>query len=180
MSQNFIGAIILFAPPNFNLRNYASCSGQIIAISQNQALFALIGTTYGGNGTSTFGLPDLRGRVPVGTGNGPGLSPYAAGQMGGTEAVTLTQQQMPLHNHLVNAQNGPGTATPPTGGFLAITGSKGGATQYETYAASATSSVQLNTGTVSLTGGSQSHTNIQPYLGMNYFICTLGIFPSRN
>ena len=179
MSNNFIGAIILFAPPNFNLRSYAACNGQLVPISQNQALFALIGTTYGGNGVSTFGLPDLRGRVPVGTGSAPGLSTYVAGQIGGTENVTLTQQQMPLHNHLINAQNSNGAQTSPAGGFLATSNSSRNG-QSDTYSPSVTSAAQLNPGTVSLTGGTQPHTNIQPYLGMNYFICIQGIFPSRN
>lgn len=179
MAENYIGTIILFAPPNFNLKGYLPCNGQILAISQNQALFALLGTTYGGNGQTTFGIPDLRSRVPVGTGTGTGgLSPYAAGQMGGSESVTLTQQQMPLHNHNVNVTNGAATSASPAGNYLATVGSRGGGA--DIYATSVATPATLNTSTISLTGGTQGHANIQPYLGMNYFICVQGLFPVRN
>lgn len=177
--EGTIAEIRLFAG-NFAPRNWAFCQGQILSIAQNTALFSILGTTYGGNGQTTFGLPDFRGRVAVGTGQGPGLSPYVLGQLGGTETVTLTVQQMPSHNHLMNANEGNGKSQNPANGFLAAgvvpTQSNAAVSNY----ASSSDGTLLSATAISLTGGSQPHNNIQPYLGMNYIICLFGIFPSRN
>ena len=179
MSEPFIGEIIMFAG-NFNPRGWALCQGQILSIAQNTALFSILGTTYGGNGQTTFALPDLRGRVPVGQGQGPGLSPYSLGQQAGNETVTLTIQQMPSHNHLINANEGNGTSQAPANGFLSggIVPSSGNAA-VSNYRNSTDGTVLANT-SVSLSGGNQPHNNIQPYLCINFIIALEGIFPSRN
>ena len=167
MSEPFIGEIILFAG-NFAPRGWALCNGQILAISQNTALFSILGTTYGGNGQTTFALPDLRGRVPVHPGQGPGLSPYDLGQAGGTETVTLNVAEMPQHTHPQPATNGEQTTNRPNGALPA----RGGV-----YAQTSDGSTLTPPSPV---GGSQPHNNIQPYLGLNYIIALEGIFPSRN
>ena len=167
MSEPFIGSVILFAG-NFAPRGWAFCNGQILSIAQNTALFSLLGTTYGGNGQTTFALPDLRGRVPLHFGQGPGLSSYALGQSAGTESVTLNLNQMPAHTHSQPATNAgqntnrPNAAVPARGGV---------------YAASTDGSALDPTTSA---GGSQPHTNIQPYLALNYIIALEGIYPSRN
>ena len=179
MSEPFIGQIIMFAG-NFQIRGYAFCNGQLLSIAQNTALFSILGTTYGGNGQTTFGLPDLRGRVPIHFGQGPGLSPYSLGQQAGTENVTLTSNQMPQHNHLINASEGSGSAQAPAAGFLAggIVPSQGNAavSNYR----NSSDGTTLNAQSISIAGGSQPHPNIQPYLCINFLIALEGIFPSRN
>ena len=179
MSQPFIAEIIMFGG-NFNPRGWALCQGQILPIAQNTALFSLLGTTYGGNGQTTFALPDLRGRVPVGQGQGPGLSPYSLGQVGGTESVTLTIQQMPTHNHLITANEGNGSSANPLNGFpsAGVVPSQGNAS-VSNYRNS-TDGTTLAPGCVGQQGGNQPHTNIQPYLCINFIIALQGIFPSRN
>src|SRR3954453_18765030 len=117
MSEPFIGEIKLFAG-NFAPRGYALCNGQLLAISQNPALFSILGTTYGGNGQTTFGLPDLRGRVPMHAGQGPGLTPRSLGEQSGTETVTLLSTQMPAHSHSLTADNNSADVTDPTGHAL--------------------------------------------------------------
>src|SRR3982750_2476369 len=119
MSEPFLAEIIMFGG-NFAPRGWAFCSGQILSIAQNTALFALLGTTYGGNGQTTFALPDLRGRAPIGTGQGPGLTNILLGELSGTQSVTLTSQQMPAHNHSVNASATVANTANPTGGSLAV------------------------------------------------------------
>jgi len=177
--EGTIAEIRLFAG-NFAPRNWAFCAGQILAISQNTALFSLLGTTYGGNGQTTFALPDLRGRVAVGTGQGPGLPNISLGQVAGEVNHTLIATEMPQHNHLINASEGNGSAQNPGNGFLAAgvvpTQSNAAVSNYRN---SSDGTVLANTA-VSLTGGNQPHNNMQPYLGMNYIICLEGIFPSRN
>lgn len=179
MAEPFIGQIIMFGG-NFAIRGYAFCSGQLLAIAQNTALFSILGTTYGGNGQTTFALPDLRGRVPIHFGQGPGLSPYDLGQQAGSENVTLLSNQMPQHNHLINASEGNGSAQAPGSGFLAagIVPSQGNAavSNYRTSSDGTT----LNASSVSLAGGNQPHPNLQPYLCLNFLIALEGIFPSRN
>jgi microcystin-dependent protein len=165
---------------NFAPVGWALCNGQTMSISQNTALFALLGTTYGGNGVSTFNLPDLQGRVPIHQGNGAGLSPYVIGQNGGTENVTLLSNQMPIHNHLVNVNNGPGNSADPTSKILAET-----ATDARPPALTQTYTSNASTGTlaataVSTAGGNLPHANIQPYLTVNFIIALQGIFPSRS
>ena len=169
MSDPFLAEIKLFAG-NFAPRGWAFCNGQILSIAQNTALFSLLGTTYGGNGQTTFALPDLRGRVPVHPGQGPGLSNVTLGQAAGSENVTLQQTQMPAHGHLVAASNGGAGGSRPAGNFLAAGGS---------YAA-ASDGTTMNPGMVQNTGGSQPHENRQPYLGLNFIIALEGVFPSRN
>lgn len=167
MAEPFLGQLMLFGG-NFAPRGWALCNGQILAINQNTALFSLLGTTYGGNGQTTFALPDLRGRAPLHAGQGPGLSPYALGQVGGTENVTLLATEMPAHTHAQPATaadettNRPNAAVPARGGV---------------YANSPDGS---NLAATTSAGGSQPHTNIQPYVTLNYCIALEGIFPSRN
>jgi len=168
----FIAEVKLFAG-NFAPRGWAFCEGQLLPISQNSALFSLIGTTYGGDGRTTFALPDLRGRVAIGPGNGPGLSSYREGQKGGQEHVTLTTNQMPSHNHAINANSNGGTVSSPVGHFLADTS----AFDFE-YATTANS--QMNSLMASNAGGSQSHENRQPFLAIYYIIALQGVFPSRS
>lgn len=159
---------------NFAPRGYASCQGQIMAIAQNTALFSLLGTTFGGNGQTTFALPDLRGRVPMGQGQGPGLSPRTLGEAGGTEFVTLNSTQIPAHNHPLNAVSDAGDASAPAGNYLANSGALD-----KEYKATGTV-VQMNASAVGSAGGSQPHTNLQPFLVLNFYIAVEGIFPSRN
>jgi microcystin-dependent protein len=167
-------AEIFMAGMNFPPRGYASCSGQLLAISTNTALFSLVGTTFGGNGTSTFGLPDLRGRVPMGMGNGPGLTPRTLGELSGTETVTLLTTQMPQHIHSLNAVSDAGNVSAPAGAYLANTGALD-----KEYKVTGTV-VQMNPTAVGIAGGSQPHDNMPPYLVLNFYIATQGIFPSRN
>lgn len=172
MSDQFLGEIRMFAG-NFAPYGWALCNGQILAISQNAALFALIGTYYGGDGVSTFQLPNLQSRVPLHQGQGVGLSLYTVGQAGGAETVVLTTAQMPAHNHAVASNNGPGTSTHPAVNFLASTSSDrpyGTASDGSTLAPTA----------VSINGSSQPHTNLQPFLTVTFIIALQGIFPSRN
>ncbi|MBX7220296.1 MAG: tail fiber protein [Blastocatellia bacterium] len=170
MSSPFIGEIRIvgftFAP-----RGWALCSGQLLAISQNTALFSILGTDYGGNGTSTFGLPDFRGRVPMFYGQGPGLSNYVRAQAGGVETVSLATTQIPSHSHTVNANSGAATNTGPGSNFLA--GSGGNA--YATTGGSTMAATTLGN-----TGSGQGHENRQPFLVLNFIIALQGIFPSRN
>jgi microcystin-dependent protein len=175
--EAFIGSIILFAG-NFAPNGWQLCQGQLLPISQNAALFSLLGTFYGGNGVSTFALPDLRGRVPVGQGQGPGLSSYDIGEVGGVENVTLLSTQMPAHNHLVNASNTAADQGAPGGNFLAeiVDAVSGAATPIYT----ATSNAQMNPTAISLAGGNQPHQNLSPFLCLNYIICLNGIYPSRS
>jgi microcystin-dependent protein len=167
--EGTIGEIRMFAG-NFAPRNWAFCQGQLLSIAQNTALFSILGTTYGGNGQTTFALPDFRSRVAVGTGQGPGLSNTVLGEISGTETVTLNTNQLPAHNHPILANSGDATASKPAGKFLALTGTP-------IYAPSQ-DGTQL--GPSGATGGNQPVSIKQPYLGMNYIICLFGIFPSRN
>lgn len=169
MSEPFIGEIRIF-PYNFAPRGWAFCQGQLLSIAQNTALFALIGVTFGGNGQTTFGLPDIRGRAVIGAGQGPGLSNRTQGEASGTENVTLLSTQMPMHNHLVAGSSQNSNASRPSNAFP----SGGGA--YQT----ASDGTTMNPSMISAAGGSQPHDNMQPYLAINYCIALEGIFPSRN
>lgn len=173
MSEPFLGMIII-VPYNFAPRGWAFCSGQILPISQNTALFSLIGTTFGGNGQTTFALPDLRGRWPNSSGQGPGLSNYDLGQVGGNESTTLTINQMPAHNHnsTTPAVTTDGNSPDPAAGAVLA----GGTNIYRVAAAT----VQMSPTPTSLTGGSQPFSILQPYLTLNFCIALEGIFPSRN
>ena len=174
MAEPFLGEIEAFAF-NFAPRGWALCAGQVLPINQNTALFSLLGTTYGGDGQSTFGLPDLRGRAALGMGQGSGLQPYPLGQPGGVESVTLTANQFASHTHALQAA---ATATTPTPGSGVVLGAPEAATP--TYAAAGTGA-QLVSSTVSpAAGGNGAHENRQPSLAINYIIALFGVFPSQN
>jgi microcystin-dependent protein len=172
MSEPFVGEIRMFGF-NFAPQGWAQCNGQLLPIDQNTALFSLLGTTYGGDGRTTFALPDLRSRVPVGQGQGPGLSSYAEGQAGGAETVTLVAAQMPGHTHPVKASSGPANSDQPGGRALARSAS-------HIYTAKPDTSTVMNADMLGDAGNSQPHDNIQPYLAVNFCIATAGIFPSRS
>ncbi len=167
----YLGEIIVVAF-NFPPIGWAECNGQIMSISQNSALFQLIGTTYGGDGVQTFALPDLRGRTPLHQGQGPGLSPYVIGQTGGVEQVTLNVNQMPQHSHQVFGSTNPGTLGSPSGSVWA--------TQTRAAVYSSSENTDMAPGTLGMTGGGQPHDNLSPYLTMNYIIALEGIFPTQN
>jgi microcystin-dependent protein len=169
MSEPFIGQITLFAG-DFAPRGWAFCNGQLLPIAQNTALFSILGTTYGGNGQTTFALPDLRGRVPVHPGQGPGLTDRQLGQNGGDEQVALQVDEIPAHAHRVNASTNARNSTSPQERVLAT-----GANIYNSSPNTRMSGNMLRT-----TGGNQGHRNMQPWLGVNYIIALEGIFPSRN
>ena len=177
--QGVLAVVTCFAG-DFAPRFWALCSGQILPIAQNTALFSLLGTTYGGNGQTTFALPDLRGRVPVSQGQGPGLSNYNLGQQSGAEAVTLLQSNLPAHAHngastfQLQASSDDGADPTPNDGFPSrFTGA---------YAASTNAAMLAPeyAGTINNAGASQPLPVRSPYLGINYIICINGIFPSRN
>ena len=169
----FLGEIRMFAG-NFAPTGWAFCQGQLLPIAQNTALFSLLGTTYGGDGRTTFALPDLRGRVPVGFGQGPGLSYKDLGQQFGTETVTLTTAQMPAHSHTVNAVTSEGNQNLPTNSLPANT--KALDKEYS----DAASNTTMKSGMIGITGSSQPVNISQPSLGVNFIIALQGIFPSRN
>lgn len=171
MSQPFLAEIRIFTG-NFAPRGWAFCQGQILSIAQNTALFSLLGTTYGGNGQTTFALPNLAGRVPVGTGTGPGLSTKTLGEAAGAETVTLLATQMPAHTHQLRGSSGAPTTNSPSNALLPTATSR----VYNTGSAD----TGMNAAAVAIQGGSQPHENMQPYLAVNYIIATQGIYPSRN
>jgi len=148
------------------------CEGQLVSISENETLFQLIGTIYGGDGQSTFGLPDLRGRLPIHQGSGPGLSSRQIGESGGAEEITLTSAQMPSHNHPLLATSDSASASGPGGNVLAVTNAS-----KRVYSANLTP-VSLAPQSGGATGGSQPHANFQPYLCVDFIISLFGIFPS--
>lgn len=168
MTTPFLGMIITVGF-NFAPRGWAQCNGQILPIAQNTALFSLLGTTYGGNGQTTFALPDLRSRVPVHTGQGPGLSSYDLGQQGGQESVTLNVNEMPLHQHSAAATGAFATKNP--GGQVPAPGGAYG---------SPPDATNMHANMIRPAGGSQPHENVQPYLTINFCIALEGIYPSRN
>ncbi|KLE36032.1 hypothetical protein AAW00_02075 [Aurantiacibacter luteus] len=176
--NSFVGQISLYAN-SFCPRETAEANGQLLAISTNDALFSLYGTTYGGDGITTFALPDLRGRRAIGDGQGLGLSAYSLGQRAGTETVTLTLAQMPAHNHVGAMRAFPvdGSTTQPVRNFIAR--ASAGA---NSYSSDTTSLVDMNAGSVSLmnTGDGQPHENRSPYLAMRWCVTLFGIYPSRD
>ncbi|MCO6457615.1 MAG: phage tail protein [Pirellulaceae bacterium] len=170
MSEPFIGEIRLFAG-NFAPRNWAFCDGQLLSIASNTALFSLLGTTYGGNGMTTFALPDLRGRIPVHNGSGPGLTPRPLGQTGGEERVTLNESQIPSHAHsLLGTSDADNTS--PQARLLAEAG--------EDIYTDGNANTPLSPQAVANAGGGQSHNNMQPYVGVHFIIALSGIFPPRD
>jgi microcystin-dependent protein len=182
MADAFVAEIRIF-PFNFAPRGWALCDGQLLSISQNTALFALLGTTYGGDGRVTFGLPNLQGSVPVhaGSSGGPGLQQWFTGESQGTEAVTLLTTEMPLHPHAFNGKNDVGSSPAPSGLFPAQGGWDDG-TNAGVVAAYTTNApnVQMDQQhALTLTGGSQPHNNMMSYLTLNFCIAMQGIFPAR-
>lgn len=175
MSNPFVAEIRMFGF-NFAPRGWALCNGQILPIAQNTALFSLLGTTYGGNGQTTFGLPNLQGRAPLHPGQGPGLSAYSLGQVGGTETVTLTQNQLPSHTHALNGITAP---PPATGTVPDATVGLGRASGGNAYGAAA-NLVSMSPQSLPPQGGNQPHNNLMPYLAVNFCIALQGIFPARN
>jgi microcystin-dependent protein len=167
MGTPFLGEVKMISW-NFNPKGWAFCNGQLLPINQNQALFSILGTMYGGDGQTTFGLPDLRGRAPIMVGSG-----FTQGQKGGEEAHTLLISELPAHNHF-----GTGSTT----GANSILGSAGvpANAAFQAYSNVQGGVVPMVAGTVTQTGGSQPHTNVQPYLAVNFIIALTGIFPSRN
>lgn len=182
----FVGTILGFGF-NFAPRNWAFCAGQTMPLQQNTTLFSLLGTTYGGNGTSTFGLPNLVGRTPIGYGNGGtgGTASWAIGQVGGTETTTLLVQNMPAHNHAINVNNAADAttnkpdATEYLGQCVGSDPGTGNPVTVSIYTPTAPNA-QLNPTSMSIVGGSQPFNNLQPYLAVNYCIALYGIYPSRN
>lgn len=175
MSEPFIAEVriwgLTFAP-----RGWAFCNGQLLPISQNTALFSLIGTTYGGDGRTTVALPNLQGRAPMHPGNGPGLSSRRLGQYGGTEAETLTPAQMASHSHTVQAAGtAAGPVNTPANNLPVISGGRGGVSRYGSAAQG-----NMSADTLSDTGGGQSHANMQPYLTLTFTIALQGLYPSRS
>ncbi|MGH3087854.1 MAG: phage tail protein [Gammaproteobacteria bacterium] len=165
MAEQFLSEIRLFSfgfPP----KGWASCNGQLLPINQNQALFALLGTTYGGNGQTNFALPDLRGKAPIHTGNG-----HTPGGTAGAASVALNQQQMPDHTHTLAATNNGGSTANPSGAFLGA---------FNLGYLAPTALTTLRPESVSGVGGNQPHNNMMPYLALNFCIALVGIFPSRN
>jgi microcystin-dependent protein len=183
--EGMIGEVRMFGG-NFAPRTWALCDGQLLPISQNTALFSIIGTIYGGDGRTTFALPDIRGRAVLGPGNGPGLSSYREGQRGGGETVIMTTAQMPSHSHSSVAKaTATGTTADPNGATFATLAARVLSTppanaQLSGYAP--TSDANMNAGMVRVinTGGQQSINNMMPYQTVNYIICLQGIFPSRS
>ncbi len=180
MAEPFLAQIAIF-PFNFAPTGWALCNGQLLAITQNTALFSLLGTNYGGDGRTTFGLPNLQGSVAIGAGQGPGLELYELGEAGGTTDVTLLSSEMPIHSHFANATTDRGNTTVATGNVPA-TGAAGTPqrpTVAKFYSTNAPNT-QLNPSALSVAGGSQPHNNMQPYLTLNFCIALQGIFPARS
>lgn len=176
MSDQFLGEVRPFAC-TFAPSGWAFCQGQILPISQNTALFSLLGTYYGGNGVSTFALPDLRGRVPMHYGTDPVGNVYVIGEIAGTETITLNGSQMPVHTHNIfgSSQSG-GNYQAPVPGVAMASDARG-----NFYAPGTSTLTSINPGTVAVySGGNQAHTNIQPYQAINWCIALRGIFPARN
>lgn len=168
--EPFLGEIKLL-PWNWAPKGWALCQGQLLPINQNTALFSLLGTQFGGNGVTNFALPDLRSRVPIHR-----SSAYTMGESGGTEAVTLLLSQLPGHSHALEATSNPGQLAAPFGNILA----EAAPTSDPRYASDSSNLVTMNPASIQMTGGSQPHDNVQPYLVLSYCIATQGIFPSRN
>jgi microcystin-dependent protein len=173
MSEPFVAEIRIFAG-NFAPRSWAFCNGQLLPVSQNTALFSLIGTTYGGDGRTTTALPNLKGRAAMHPGRGPGLTSKRLGQRGGTETVTLSEAQMAAHKHTARGSENVAIATAPENDYVA----RGGGRGINSYIASNSNIGTFNS--MDNTGGSQPHNNMQPFLTMNFIIALQGLYPSRS
>jgi microcystin-dependent protein len=171
MSEPFIAEIKIFAG-NFAPRGYAFCDGQLLQISQNTALFSLIGTTYGGDGRTTCGLPNLQGRAPMHPGSGPGLTTRRLGERSGAEQVTLSQNQLPSHTHQLRAHGDDANSDRPESNVAADSGDPA-------FAPSSSTLTAMASGALASAGGSQPHTNMQPFLTLNFIIALVGLYPSR-
>ncbi|MEE8602109.1 phage tail protein [Euzebya tangerina] len=171
MSEPFLAEIRIFAG-NFAPRGWAFCDGQLLPIAQNTALFSLIGTTYGGDGRTTTALPDLQGRAPMHPGRGPGLTSRRLGEAGGTETVTLTEAQMPNHQHSLLVSDEPAQADDAGGAVPAVA-------SQDIWGAAA-DLAPMGNDSLTTTGGSQAHNNVQPVLVLNYIIALQGLYPSRS
>lgn len=171
MSDQYLGEIRLFAG-NYAPQGWAMCNGQPLSISQNEALYSLIGTTYGGDGRSVFQLPDMRGRIPVGTGTAKTGTAYPMGQIGGLEQVTLVESNLPAHTHPVKANQLPGTINSPLNAYFALSSLN----QYATASPNAT----MNAAAVSSVGGNDSHDNMMPFYTLTYIIALQGNYPSQS
>ncbi|PPD42616.1 MAG: phage tail protein [Methylobacter sp.] len=173
MAEPYVGEIIIFGG-TYAPRGWAFCDGQLLSISEYDVLFAIIGTTYGGDGQNTFALPDLRGRIPIGTGQGPGLSNQVIGERAGVESVTLTTNQMPIHNHALLATTTPATSESPNNALFAQSSDA-------IYTADQTIGPSVANGSIGTsTGGNIPVDIMNPYLAVNYIISLYGVFPSRN
>ena len=164
----------MLVPYNFAPLGYAFCQGQLMSITQNTALFSLLGTQFGGDGRSTFGLPNLQGSLAIGQGQGPGLQLYDIGEVGGSPSVTLLASNAPTHNHSVLAGKLAADKNTPSGNVLAASSNP------QIYSNAATPPLTPMSPSISLVGGSQPHNNMMPYLGLQWIIALQGIFPSRN
>ncbi|MFJ7696754.1 phage tail protein [Lysinibacillus fusiformis] len=174
MSEAYIGEIRIFGG-NFAPRDWAFCEGQLINIASNSALFAILGTSYGGDGRTTFGLPNLNGRAAIHQGTGMGLTARNIGEAGGSASVTLLTTQMPHHNHIANCNNVPTSNNEPTGAIWTEQQGRGSMPVY-----SASGNTSMNVLTIGQAGGSQPHNNMQPYLGLNFIICLYGEWPPKS
>ncbi len=172
MSEPFIAEIRIFAG-NFAPRGWAFCNGQLLPVSQNTALFSLIGTTYGGDGRTTTALPNLEGRAAMHPGRGPGLTSRRLGQRGGTEMITLSEAQMPNHTHSAQANNSQGNTNDPAGQTISRPFGRGS----NLFKKNGADSVNMRS--LTETGGGQAHNNMQPFLAMNFIIALVGLYPSR-
>jgi microcystin-dependent protein len=176
MSDQFLAEIRIVGF-NFAPLGWAQCNGQLMSISQNTALFSLLGTNYGGDGKSTFGLPNLQGAAPMGAGTGPSLTPRIQGETGGEYTVPLQTGQMAAHTHPANCTSAPGTSNTPAGNFWADAGGRGA---QPAYANAGTSLVSMSNQAIQLAGGAQPHNNLQPYLTLTFVIALQGIYPTRS
>ena len=174
MADPFVAEIRIF-PFNFAPQGWAFCNGQLLPLSQNTALFSLLGTTYGGNGHTTFALPDFQGRASMHPGQGPGLSLHDQGESGGSETVTLLASEIPSHTHTMKANNGDGTGPSPEGKVASAPGADRDLFWYHAGQPNST----MNSNASGITGGSQPHNNMMPYLTMNFCIALQGVYPPR-
>lgn len=173
--DSYLGEIRMFAG-GYAPSNWALCDGSLLSITENAALYSLLGTAWGGDGQNNFALPDFRGRLAVGQGQGPGLTPRTLAQTGGFESAVLDQMQMPSHTHTLQASSGAATSTSPAG--LAYAATQGGYLGYLVGGASPVTR-PFNDQTIAPAGGSQPHSNLMPALAINFIICTAGVFPVR-
>jgi microcystin-dependent protein len=177
MADQFLGEIRIF-PFNFAPYGWAMCTGQILPISQYTALFSLLGTNFGGNGTSNFGLPNLQGQAAMDAGNGLGLTPRVVGETGGTTTVTVLTSEMPLHTHILNGDTTVGNSKTPAANLIGVAAINP-RNPHEVYVPGA-ATTQMLANNAGQSGGSQPHNNMQPYLVLNFCIALSGIFPARS